>query len=510
MKPVSETDPASSPSDASRPRSVMQLVSDLEMRNRAYEREKAARKDAEQLLESKSRELYNTNQRLTQLAAELKEQVEHTQAIVDSAAEGIVVFNHSGQILTFNPAAQAIFGDDSKQSVGRHICHYLPGATFCDSDGCILPERLGSGPESAVNADLIGVHRDGHRIPLDIVVNAIQHGDHRNYTVLLRDLTKRRQLELQLSQAQKMEAVGQLAAGIAHEINTPIQYVGDNIRFLNTSFQDLRRFMDLAHEFIAQSSEADSSFDSGSGFDSGSSEREGSSSRGDASSRAEDLRLLMESVDLDFLQSEIPLAIEQSMEGIETVAKIVRAMKEFSHPGASVKQAIDINRALESVLMVSRNEWKYCCYVDTEFASDLPPVPCLPNELNQAVLNLIVNAAHAIQSKLAGEERSSGRIGLKTFRDGESVVIEVSDTGCGIPLNVRDRVFDPFFTTKPIGKGTGQGLAIVYNVVVNKHDGQISFDSIEGEGTTFRIRLPIVLKSTLEIVPEFSTVGETL
>ncbi len=142
MKPVSETDPAISPSDPSRPRSVMQLVSDLEMRNRAYEREKAARREAEQLLESKSRELYNTNQRLTQLAAELKEQVEHTQAIVDSAAEGIVVFNHSGQILTFNPAAQAIFGDDSKQSVGRHICHYLPGATFCDSDGCILPSGL--------------------------------------------------------------------------------------------------------------------------------------------------------------------------------------------------------------------------------------------------------------------------------------------------------------------------------------------------------------------------------
>ncbi len=126
------------------------------------------------------------------------------------------------------------------------------------------------------------------------------------------------------------------------------------------------------------------------------------------------------------------------------------------------------------------------------------------------MLNLIVNAAHAIQSKLAGEEGTSGRIGLKTFRDGESVVIEVSDTGCGIPLNVRDRVFDPFFTTKPIGKGTGQGLAIVYNVVVNKHDGQISFDSIEGEGTTFRIRLPIILKSTSDVVPEFSTVGDTL
>lgn len=453
------------------PKTLLEMVEEFQLAKRALEREKAARKDAEKLLEDKSRELYLSNQRLRQMSEELQEQVQQTQAIVDSAAEGIVVFNDHGFVLTFNPAAQAIFGTDSKETLGKHICDFLPGATFCDDKGCILDDKLSSDSDYAATADLIGIHADGHRIPLDIVVNAIQHGEHRNYTVLVRDLTRRRQLELQLSQAQKMEAVGQLAAGIAHEINTPIQYVGDNIRFLSTSFQDLRRFMDLAHEFIA------------------------SGTSDDTTNRAEDLQLLMESVDLDFLQSEIPLAIEQSMEGIETVAKIVRAMKEFSHPGASVKQVIDINRALESVMMVSRNEWKYSCYVETEFAADLPPIPCLPNELNQAILNLIVNAAHAVQSKLAGQEGSSGRIGIKTSRVEDNLVIEISDSGCGISPQHKDRIFDPFFTTKPIGKGTGQGLAIVYNVIVNKHDGKISFDSVEGEGTTFRISLPIQPKA---------------
>lgn len=470
--------------DSKRPRSVSQLIEENEMLRRAHEREKAGRRDAEALLENKSRELFQTNQRLLQVAEKLREQAEHTQAIVDSAAEGIIEFNQSGRVLNLNPAARTIFGAEEGDSVGKHICEFLPGANFCDASGCIMPEKLVGEEAEADNADLLGIHCDGHRIPLDIVVNSIRHGELQNYTVLVRDQTRRRQLELQLSQAQKMEAVGQLAAGIAHEINTPIQYVGDNIRFLNTSFQDLRRFMDLAHEFITH----------------------GTSS--DARDRAEDLQTLMETVDLDFLQSEIPLAIEQSLEGIETVTKIVRAMKEFSHPGASVKQAIDINRALESVMMVSRNEWKYLCYVETDFATDLPPVPCLPNELNQAILNLIVNAAHAIQTKLAGAEGSSGRIGIRTYRDDDVAVIEVSDSGCGIPATIQNRVFDPFFTTKPIGKGTGQGLSIVYNVIVHKHGGSVSFDSVEGEGTTFRIRLPLAPISDHHSVPNKILAGE--
>jgi signal transduction histidine kinase len=184
----------------------------------------------------------------------------------------------------------------------------------------------------------------------------------------------------------------------------------------------------------------------------------------------------------------VPRAIEQALDGARRVAKIVRAMKEFSHPDMADKTATDLNRAIESTVTVARNEWKYVCEVSTDFDENLPPVVCYAGEVNQVILNLIINAAHAI--KQAVKEGEKGQIKIATRLKGDFAEISISDTGTGIPEEIRTRVFEPFFTTKEVGKGTGQGLALAHSVVVKKHQGKIWFETEVGRGTTFFIHLP--------------------
>jgi signal transduction histidine kinase len=193
--------------------------------------------------------------------------------------------------------------------------------------------------------------------------------------------------------------------------------------------------------------------------------------------------------DLEYLLEEIPQAIEQTLEGADNVSRIVKAMKGFSHPGSQTLQQTDLNQALESTLIVARNEWKYCADLVTHYDVELPLINCLPAELNQVFLNLIVNAAHAIADKV-GSSGQKGTLTVRTGLDQEIVFVEIADSGTGIPVEIRDKVFDPFFTTKGVGKGTGQGLAISYGIIVKQHQGQISFSSEVGQGTTFRIELP--------------------
>jgi signal transduction histidine kinase len=199
----------------------------------------------------------------------------------------------------------------------------------------------------------------------------------------------------------------------------------------------------------------------------------------------------MEQADTDYLLKEIPHAIDQSLEGLERVAKIVRAMKEFSHPGSEEKRAVDINKAIETTVTVARNEWKYVADVVTQLDSCLPLVPCLGGEFNQVILNLIINAAHAIAGVVGDGSKGKGKITISTRRDGPWVQIAIQDTGTGIPPEIQSRIFEPFFTTKPVGKGTGQGLALAHSAIVNRHQGRIWFESEPGQGTTFFIKLPV-------------------
>jgi signal transduction histidine kinase len=283
-------------------------------------------------------------------------------------------------------------------------------------------------------------------------------------TARLKEEQERQFLEVQLRQAQKLEAIGQLAAGIAHEINTPTQYIGDNTNFLSEAFGDVLRVLDADERALAQAKDLPSGLQA-------------------------ELASVREEADIAFLRGEIPRAIQQSLEGITRVTRIVKAMKDFSHPGGDRPVEVDLNRAIESTVTVSRNEWKYVAELTLDLDPELGQVTCFPNEMNQVVLNLIVNAAHAVADGKG--EGDKGGITVSTRRDGDWAEIRVKDTGTGIPEAARGRIFEPFFTTKPVGKGTGQGLAIAHAVVVERHKGSITFESELGAGTTFIIRIPI-------------------
>jgi signal transduction histidine kinase len=190
------------------------------------------------------------------------------------------------------------------------------------------------------------------------------------------------------------------------------------------------------------------------------------------------------------LKEEVPRAIEQTLDGVNRVAKIVRAMKEFSHPSSEGKVAADVNRLIDNTITVANNEWKYVADLVRDFDPSLPLVPCIAGELNQVILNLIVNAAHAIGESIKADPGRKGIITITTRAAEAGVEIRVKDTGTGIPVEARAKIFDPFFTTKAVGKGTGQGLTIAHGVIVKKHGGRLSFETEMGVGTTFVIHLP--------------------
>ncbi|MCC9600444.1 hypothetical protein LOC67_07715 [Stieleria sp. JC731] len=283
------------------------------------------------------------------------------------------------------------------------------------------------------------------------------------------------QLELtqqRLSQAQKLEAIGELASGIAHEINTPIQYVGDNTRFVESAFEDLVEILKACQSLI------------------------GIEDAGEMQSTIDQLKAAMDEADVEYLLDEIPSAIGQTLEGVDRVANIVRAMKEFAHPGVSEMTQVDLTQAIENTIMVARNEWKYVADIETIFDPNLPAVPCLPGELNQVLLNLIINAAHAVADKVGESSDQKGKIVVSTKHSPPCAEISIKDSGSGIARENLERIFAPFFTTKPVGKGTGQGLAIAHSVIVDRHGGTIDVDSQIGKGTAFIIRLPLDQSST--------------
>jgi signal transduction histidine kinase len=285
-------------------------------------------------------------------------------------------------------------------------------------------------------------------------------------TRALRYAIERKQAEEQLTLSRKMESIGQLAAGIAHEINTPVQYIGDSVHFLRDCYGDFLRLLENYHALRK------------------------SASQGQCDPLlARQCEELEQEVDLDFLRQEAPRAFQRTLDGVERVTHVVRAMKEFSYPNRKEKAAAHLNQAIQDALTVARNEYKYVADVQTDFA-ELPPVYCHIGDINQVLLNLIVNAAHAIL-QVVGETGNRGSIHITTRREGDHAVVSISDSGCGIPADLRGRIFDPFFTTKRIGKGTGQGLAIAHAIVVDKHGGSLGFESKPGQGSTFVIRLPI-------------------
>jgi len=277
----------------------------------------------------------------------------------------------------------------------------------------------------------------------------------------------RKPTEAQRDHVQRLASIGQLTVGIAHEINSPIQYIGDNVRFLRDALEELRPVLAACAAL-----------------------REARVQGVAAGAACAAVAEAVEQADnLAYLLGEIPKAICDSLEGVNDISRIVRSLKEFSHPGNGEKQATDVNRAVHTALTVSHNEWKHAAEAVVDLASDVPEVRCRPGDLEQVLVNLIVNAAHAIEAKARRGNGEKGTIAIRTRQRGKGVDIEVADTGTGIPEAIRARVFEPFFTTKKAGRGTGQGLSIARAIVVERYGGHLTFETEEGRGTTFRIRI---------------------
>lgn len=284
----------------------------------------------------------------------------------------------------------------------------------------------------------------------------------------IQDVSEQKSMEDQLQRAQKLESIGQLAAGIAHEINTPTQYVGDNTRFLSDSFEGYASVLQMNAKLL-----------------------EACKSECVTAELLSEMEKAIEDADIEYLTEEIPLAIDQALHGVDRISKIVQSMKEFAHPGSVDKKAADLNKAIESTITVASNEWRYVADLKTEFDPDLPALPCLVGEFNQVILNMIINASHAIADVVGDGSNGKGVITVTTTKVNDWAEIRIGDTGTGMPEGVRKKIFDPFFTTKEVGKGSGQGLAISHNVIVEKHKGTIEVESEIGKGTTFVIKLPI-------------------
>lgn len=411
----------------------------------------------------------------------LRRSEEMFRIMTENASELIALVDMQGRRLYNSPSYQKVLGYSPEELQRTWSLQQ------------IHPDDLEKLADAAREAKTTGVgkfveyrmrHKDGSWRTLESHAGVIRNsqGEIENLLIVARDITARKKaekeremMEIQLRHAQKLESIGQLAAGIAHEINTPTQYIGDNLRFLQEAFADLKELFVQYGKLV-----------------------EGAKANTMNPATLLEAEAAAKKADLEYLAAEIPKALQQSLEGVDRVAKIVQAMKQFSHPGSEDRMAVDLNKAIESTVTVTHNEWKFVANLVTDMDPALPVVQCFPGEFNQVILNLIVNAAHAIADKMGEGSQGKGTITVSTRHCGEWVEIRISDTGTGIPEKARGRVFEPFFTTKPVGKGTGQGLAIAHSVIVDKHGGRIDFETETGVGTTFVIRLPVSAPAGVE------------
>ncbi|MCG7905081.1 MAG: ATP-binding protein [Candidatus Thiodiazotropha taylori] len=406
---------------------------------------------------------------------DLKDKEQFLSDVTNSMSEGFVVLDNGGVVKYANPESARLIGWTENEMLGKQFSQIVYGEKKPPKDKnvkTIVMETLKDGVIRADNDDLF-THKSGHEIDIVFSVSPmLQSGDEKRVVLTFSDISERKRvdrermdLERQLNQTHKMEAVGQLAGGIAHEINTPIQYIGDNLKFIKESQQDMQN---LLQDYAELSSKA--------------------KQQPELQAELEKIDETIEEIDLEYLTEETTNAIDQSITGASQVARIVLAMKEFAHPGGKDMALADLNRIVSNAVAVCKNEWKYVADTQLQLSDNLPDVKCLAGEVSQVVLNIIVNAAHAIE---AAKREEKGTITISTELKDEQVEIRVSDTGTGIPEEAQEYVFNPFFTTKDVGRGTGQGLAIAQDIIVGKHQGELLFETEQGVGTTFIIRLPL-------------------
>ncbi len=403
------------------------------------------------------------------LIASEKEELEVT---LKSITDGVMTVDRNDIIISINKAAENIIGYTQEELVGKNIRYFL-NLIFNDDENRLKDEAIKFmefiNPNDEKSDSFNIVTKKKESLVINISVNKLQNknGDLTGYIYVIWDLTERLNVEKQLAFSQKMESIGQLAAGVAHEINTPMQYINDNNRFQKEAFSKFNDFiMKLEEKLITTKTNMS------------------------VKMLIEWYQTVRKELDIDFYSSEIPSAIGQSQEGIDRVIKIIKAMKDFSHPGQKDKNYANINNSIEVTSTISKNEWKYFADLKLELCNNLPEVLCTVDEINQVFLNIIINAAHAIDEAIKSGKKERGLITITTKNFAGFIEIIISDTGNGIKKENLDKIFNLFFTTKPVGKGTGQGLSIAHDIIVNKHSGKIFVESQVGIGSTFIIQLP--------------------
>ncbi|WP_252853747.1 PAS domain S-box protein [Aeoliella straminimaris] len=399
--------------------------------------------------------------------------------ILEEAPIGIYLVDaHTSQLVEVNSGACNQLGYTRDELIGNSV--ELFNSEFCEQRVRQLVEPLDSGAVDKVVFDTTHRRKDGTEYQAHVNLHRSRFAGHDVNVAFVTDLTDRLQLEQQLAQAQKLESMGQLAAGVAHEINTPMQCVVTNVEYLSEVCVNLFKVADAHRDSLHSSAK-------------------------NWEDRKDELDRLETENDYEMLRQNTLDAIVESAEAATRVVEVVRAMKAMSHPGSSEKTWIDLNELVRSAVMVSKNRWKYYASVEMALDDSLPCVPLHSSQINQVLLNLLVNSADAILEQTGKEKTDElGRIELATWWESEGVMFRIRDTGCGMSEEVKRRAFDPFFTTKEIGRGTGQGLAISYDVVVQKHGGTVQIDSEVGQGTTITIWLPgqsLELAPTLESSP---------
>lgn len=379
-----------------------------------------------------------------------------SRAVLESARDGIVLFSSSGTVERANPAACRLFKRTADKLYGHPVTDLLRSEAHkegrADSPQAFI-ERLAARQTGSDVERWQAQRPDGTYVPVSVAASEFQIGEGRGFAAILHDLSESERMQRELLQAQKLTAVGQLAAGVAHEINSPIQFVNDNTHYLRDSFAAVEKLLATLEECPSS---------------------------------------------IQRMLAEIPLAIDESLEGIERIKGIVGAMRELSGPCSTARSIVDLNHLVERSILITTSEWKDAAVVDAQLDPALPSIVGSPNCLHHAIVNLLINAAQAIRQKNASRPGELGTITVETRGDEEAVELSISDTGEGIPKEIEDRVFESFFTTKEVGEGSGQGLAIAWSTVVDRHGGELWFTRNPGGGTTFHLRLPLLQEITEE------------
>jgi PAS domain S-box-containing protein len=440
----------------------------LEGINRTYGDADRERYTLERSITLSSQEMLELNK---QLAWE-RDQFAH---IFHSAPAGMIRLELDGTLSELNPAFERIVGLPRADLVGRKLWDIGhpddAGASRDRLEGLVVGTF---GSELPAHARF--VHRSGGEVftKMGLALVRDEVGQPLAAIGVVEDVTERNRLEIELRLAQKLESVGRLAAGIAHEINTPIQFVGDHTSYLGAAFTEL---LGLCDEYRALCGKIEGGL-----------------------SVADRIRLANRDDAFERIRRNVPEAVEATLDGVSRVEHIVQSMKSFAHPDRGERRPADLNAAIRSTLTVANNELKYVAAVSTDLAP-LPAIPCYLSDLNQVFLNLFVNAAHAV-GDVVGESGLRGTITVRSYVEGDEVVVAVGDTGTGIPSEIRTKIFDPFFTTKDVGRGTGQGLSLARAVVVDQHGGSLTFDTEVGRGTTFYVRLPLQPEASEAVAAE--------